>query len=38
VKAVAAKHFGDERLTVATLRPLPIGDRRPTPAPTGLRH
>jgi zinc protease len=38
VKAVAAKHFGDDRLTVATLLPQPIGERRAAPAPTGLRH
>jgi zinc protease len=38
VKAVAAKYFGDERLTVATLLPQPIGDRRPAQAPAGSRH
>ena len=38
VRAVAAKHFTDDRLTVATLLPQPIGERRPAPAPAGLRH
>jgi zinc protease len=33
VQAVAAKYFGDDQLTVATLRPLPPdGKRRPRPA------
>jgi len=36
VRAVAAKYFNDDQLTVATLRPQPIGDKRPAPA--GLRH
>lgn len=36
VQAVAAKYFGDDQLTVATLRPLPPeANRRPRPAPTG---
>ncbi|MFN9773124.1 MAG: M16 family metallopeptidase [Burkholderiales bacterium] len=38
VKAVAAKYFGDEQLTVATLLPQPLGDRKPAPPPAGLRH
>ena len=38
VQAAAAKWFGDDTLTVATLVPQPIGERRPTAAPTGLRH
>jgi zinc protease len=38
VKAVAAKYFGDDALTVATLLPQPIGAPRATPAPTGARH
>ncbi|HEY2257451.1 MAG TPA: pitrilysin family protein [Variovorax sp.] len=37
VQAVAAKYFGDDQLTVATLRPLPPDPNRPprAPAPTG---
>ena len=38
VKAVAAKYFGDDALTVATLLPQPIGERRRAAAPAGLRH
>ncbi len=38
VKAVAAKYFGDDQLTVATLLPQPLGDRKPAAAPAGLRH
>jgi zinc protease len=38
VRAVAAKYFNDDQLTVATLLPQPIGDKRPAPAPAGLRH
>ncbi|HYF59059.1 MAG TPA: pitrilysin family protein [Burkholderiaceae bacterium] len=39
VKAVAAKYFGDDQLTVATLLPQPVGERRaPPPPPAGLRH
>jgi zinc protease len=38
VKAVAAKYFGDDALTVATLLPQPLGAPRATPAPTGARH
>jgi zinc protease len=38
VKAVAAKYFGDDQLTVATLLPQPIGERKPAAAPAGLRH
>jgi zinc protease len=38
VRAVAAKYFGDDQLTVATLLPQPIGERRPAAAPAGLRH
>jgi zinc protease len=39
VKAVAAKYFGDDALTVATLLPQPIGDKRPPAAAVpGLRH
>jgi zinc protease len=38
VKAVAAKYFGDDQLTVATLLPQPLGDRKPAAQPAGLRH
>ncbi|HXD41157.1 MAG TPA: pitrilysin family protein [Ramlibacter sp.] len=39
VKAVAAKYFGDDQLTVGTLRPQPVDpNRKPrTPLP-GMRH
>jgi len=39
IRAVAAKYFTDDTLTVATLLPQPIGERRP-PAPPlpGMRH
>ena len=39
VQAVAAKYFGDDQLTVATLRPQPLEpNRKPRTAPTGARH
>ena len=39
VKAVAAKYFGDDQLTVATLRPQPMGAPRQPRAPVaGARH
>jgi zinc protease len=39
VQAVAAKYFGDDALTVATLLPQPLDkNRKPRPAPAGLRH
>ena len=42
VQSVAARYFGDERLTVGILRPLPRDAQapRPTPSPAaaGLRH
>lgn len=38
VRAVAAKYFGDDTLTVATLLPQPIGEAKPARAPAGLRH
>jgi zinc protease len=39
VQAVAAKYFGDDALTVATLLPQPLDkSRKPRPAPAGLRH
>ncbi len=38
VQAVAAKYFNDDQLTVATLVPLPLEDKKPAPPPAGLRH
>ena len=39
VQAVAAKYFGDDQLTVATLRPQPLAAKRaPKAAPVGARH
>ena len=39
VKAVAAKYFGDDQLTVGVLRPQPVDPtRKPRAAPAGLRH
>jgi len=39
VKAVAAKYFGDDQLTVATLRPQPLDKtRKPRTPPPGSRH
>jgi zinc protease len=38
VQAVAKKYFGDDQLTVATLFPLPLDDKKPAAAPAGLRH
>jgi zinc protease len=40
VQAVAAKYFGDDQLTVGTLRPLPLqsAPRAPRAAPPALRH
>jgi zinc protease len=35
VQAVARRYFGDDALTVGTLVPLPLSDKKPTPAPTG---
>ncbi len=37
VKAVAAKYFGDDALTVVTLDPQPVTDK-PAAPPPGLRH
>jgi len=37
VQAVAQKYFGDDSLTVATLYPLPLEDKKPAPVAT-LRH
>ena len=39
VKAVAAKYFGDDQLTVGVLRPQPVDpSRKSRSAPPGLRH
>ena len=40
VQAVAAKYFGDDQLTVATLLPQPLDAPRPRalPAPGAARH
>lgn len=39
VKAVAAKYFGDDQLTIATLLPQPLDGARKRPAlPGGARH
>jgi zinc protease len=39
VQAVAARYFGDDALTVATLLPQPLDTiRKPRAAPAGLRH
>ena len=39
VKAVAAKYFGDDQLTVAILRPQPLDKtRKPRAPPPGARH
>ena len=38
VQAVAGKYFNDDQLTVATLVPLPLADKKPAAPPAGLRH
>ncbi|MEO7391259.1 MAG: pitrilysin family protein [Ramlibacter sp.] len=39
VKAVAAKYFGDDQLTVGVLRPQPVDpNRKPRTPPPGMRH
>jgi zinc protease len=38
VKTVAQKYFGDDALTVATLVPLPITEKKAPAAPKSLRH
>jgi zinc protease len=39
VKAVAAKYFGDDQLTVGVLRPQPVDpNRKPRTPPPGARH
>jgi zinc protease len=37
VQAVAAKYFGDDSATIATLVPLPLSEKKSAP-PKGLRH
>ncbi|HTN65052.1 MAG TPA: insulinase family protein, partial [Burkholderiaceae bacterium] len=36
VQAVAQKYFGDDSLTVATLVPLPLSEKKPVAPPTDL--
>jgi zinc protease len=38
VKAVAAKYFGDDGLSVGTLLPQPIDPNKPAARPTATRH
>ncbi len=38
VQAVAQKYFGDDALTVGTLVPLPMSEKKIEVAPAGLRH
>jgi zinc protease len=38
VQAVARKYFGDDALTVATLVPLPLSEKKTPPPAKGLRH
>ncbi|MCA1324159.1 M16 family metallopeptidase [Herbaspirillum sp. alder98] len=38
VQAVAAKYFKDDNLTIATLVPLPLDGKKPSPPPAGLLH
>ena len=38
VQAVAKRYFKDDTLTVATLDPQPITDKKPRAAPPGMRH
>ena len=38
VQAVARKYFLDDALTIATLDPQPLGQRRPAGPPAGMRH
>ena len=38
VREVARNYLTDDRLTVATLEPLPLDDRRPNPPPAALDH
>ncbi|HEY0845350.1 MAG TPA: pitrilysin family protein [Noviherbaspirillum sp.] len=38
VQSVAQKYFGDDALTVATLVPLPLSEKKAPAQPKGLRH
>jgi zinc protease len=39
VKSVAARYFGDDQLTIGTLRPQPVDpNRKPRTPPPGMRH
>lgn len=38
VQAVAKRYFKDDTLTVATLDPQPVGEKKPRPAAAGVRH
>jgi zinc protease len=38
VQAVAKKYFDEDKLTVATLIPLPLSDKKPAAPPAGARH
>lgn len=38
VQAVARKYFNDDNLTVATLVPLPLSEKKQPAPPAGLRH
>lgn len=38
VQAVAKKYFSDDNLTVATLVPLPLDGKKPSPPPAGMLH
>ena len=38
VREVARKYLTDDRLTVATLEPLPLDGRRPSPSPPAMDH
>ena len=38
VREVAKKYLIDDALTVATLDPQPVGDKKPAAPPAGLRH
>ena len=38
VREVARKYFRDDALTIATLEPQPLDQRRPAAPPSGMRH
>jgi zinc protease len=38
VQSVAQRYFGDDSMTVATLVPLPLSEKKPSPPPPGLKH